>query len=58
MIDATNTFNTHNLTILSASGVNLNSTTGSPASAVFATSGAQVECQYLNPTIGYNCGVR
>jgi hypothetical protein len=58
LMDATNSFASHNMTILSASGVNLNSVSGSPASAVYATSGVQVECQYLNSTIGYNCGVR
>lgn len=55
ILDAGNTFGTNNLTILSASGVNLNSTSGSPASAVVATSGVMVDCYYLNTAIGYRC---
>jgi len=58
ILDATNSFATHNLTIVSASGVNLNGVTGSPASEVIATSGVMVDCYYLNTAIGYRCIVQ
>jgi hypothetical protein len=55
MEDYSSSFNTHNLTINSASGVNLNSGSGSPASAVISTNGAMVECTYVDVTVGYRC---
>jgi len=55
MLDAKNTFGTNNLTINAPSGVNLNSASGTPAAAVFATSGVMVSCSYLNADIGYRC---
>jgi hypothetical protein len=57
-LDAANKFNTNNLTI-SASGVaNINGLSGASAVVTAATQGGEVECTWLNSTIGYNCNAR
>jgi hypothetical protein len=57
-LDAQNKFNTNNLTI-SASGVaNINGLSGASAVVTAATQGGEVECTWLNSTIGYNCNAR
>jgi hypothetical protein len=57
-LDAANTFNTHALTI-SASGVaNINGLSGASAVVSSSTAGAEIECSWLNSTIGYNCNPR
>lgn len=57
-LDALNTFSSNNLTV-SASGVaNMNGLSGASAVLTTATSGAVVDCVYLNSAIGYNCNAR
>jgi len=57
-LDAANKFNTNNLTI-SASGVaNINGLSGASAVVTAATQGGEIECSWLNSTIGYNCNAR
>jgi hypothetical protein len=57
-LDAANKFNTNNLTI-SASGVaNINGLSGASAVVTASTQGGEVECTWLNSTIGYNCNAR
>jgi hypothetical protein len=57
-LDASNTFNARNLTI-SASGVaNINGLSGASAVVTASTAGGEVECSWLNSTIGYNCNAR
>ncbi len=57
-LDAANKFNTNNLTI-SASGVaNINGLSGASAVVTATSAGGEIECSWLNSTIGYNCNAR
>ena len=55
LVDYAGTFGTHNLTVNAPSGVNLNGTSGSPASMTVSTNWAKWICVYLDSTIGYRC---
>lgn len=56
LIDATNTFNSHALTVAASGIANINSLSGASAVYSSSTQGALVRCVYLNSVIGYNCG--
>ena len=58
LLDATNSFNTHNLTVNASGIAPINSLTGASAVVMNSTAGSVVECVYLNSTIGYNCNIR
>jgi hypothetical protein len=57
-LDAANTFDSNNMTI-SASGVaNINGLSGASAVVTATSAGGEIECSWLNSTIGYNCNAR